>query len=162
MKSTTSSYHFTPDIDYKFPCEGGHGFLHWYLKKYSWLTYSWQENGGYYLPCVLFARSIDIIFARSIDIRKGKGVFVETAFTNFKKMYEVCDLHAAREYHKDAIAVFDAFVERMNGKRESVLIQLREGVKAILNNRKKFCSITEIIVLSGRQNMLSVVIMIVA
>ena len=38
-------------------------------------------------------------------------MLVETAFTNFKKMYEVCDLHAAREYHKDAIAVCDAFVE---------------------------------------------------
>ena len=33
-------YHFTPDIDYKFPHEGGCGFLHRYLRKYSWLTYS--------------------------------------------------------------------------------------------------------------------------
>ena len=71
-----------------------------------------------------------MLFARSIiDIRKGKGVLVETAFTNFKKMYEVCDLHAAREYHKDAIAVCDAFVERVSGKRESVLIQVREGAR---------------------------------
>ena len=30
-------YHFTPDIDYKFPREGGRGFLHQYLRKYSWL-----------------------------------------------------------------------------------------------------------------------------
>ena len=43
-------YHFTPDIDYKFPREGGGGFLHRCLRKYSWLTYSWQENGGYCLP----------------------------------------------------------------------------------------------------------------
>ena len=61
-----------------------------------------------------------MLFARSIDVRRGKGVLVETVFTNFKKMYDVCDLHAAREYHKDAIAVCDAFVERMSGKRESV------------------------------------------
>ena len=60
-----------------------------------------------------------MIFARGIDIRKGKGVLVETAFTNFKKnMSEVCDLHAARVYHKDAIAVCDTFVERMRSKRE--------------------------------------------
>ena len=45
--------------------------------------------------CVLSSLS-----ARTIDVRKGKGVFVETALTNFKTMYEVCDLHAAREYHK--------------------------------------------------------------
>ena len=92
-----------------------------------------------------------MLFARSIDIQKGEGVLVETTFTNFKKMYEVCELHAAREYHKDAIAVCDAFIERMSGKRESVLIQLREGVReTIENNRKKLCSITEIIVLCGR------------
>ena len=95
-------YHFTPDIDYKFPGEGGRGFLHQYLRKYSWLTYSWQEKSGYCLPSLLFARSI--------DVRKGRGVLVQTAFTNFKKMHEVCDLHAAREYYKDAIAVCDDFV----------------------------------------------------
>ena len=60
---------------------------------------------------------------------------------------------AAREYHKDAIAVYDAFVERMSGKRESVLFQLREGTReTIQNNRKELCSISEIIVLCGRQN----------
>ena len=31
---------------------------------------------------------------------KGKGVIVEKTFKNFKKMYVVCDLHAAREHHK--------------------------------------------------------------
>ena len=76
-------------------------------------------------------------------------MLVETAFTNFKKMYDVCDLHAAREYHKDDIAVCDAFVERMSGKRE---IQLRGAREIIQNNRKKLCSITEITVLCGRQN----------
>ena len=41
----------------------------------------------------------------------------------------------------------------MNHNRESVLIQLRERAReTILNNRKKPCSITEIIVLCGRQN----------
>ena len=73
-----------------------------------------------------------MLFARSIDVRKGKEVLVETEFTNFKKMYEVCDLHAAGECHKDAIAVCDASVERMSDKRESVLIQLREGAREII------------------------------
>ena len=40
----------------------------------------------------------------------------------------------------------------MSGKRESVLIQLREGAReTIQNKRKKLCSITEIIILCGRQ-----------
>ena len=67
-----------------------------------------------------------MIYTWCIDIREGKGVLVETAFTNFKKMYVVCDLHAAGEDNKDAIALCYAFVERMSGKRASVLIQLRE------------------------------------
>ena len=70
------------------------------------------------MPCVLFAKSI--------DIQKGRRVFIETAFTNFKKMYEMCDSHAAREYHKDVVAVCDAFVVTMSGKQESVLVQLRK------------------------------------
>ena len=47
------------------------------FRKYSWLTYSWQENGRYSIPCVLFARSI--------DIRKGKGVLVATAFITSRR-----------------------------------------------------------------------------
>ena len=42
---------------------------------------------------------------------------------------------------------------RKGGKREKVLIQLREGAREIIQNkRKKLCSITEIIVLCGLQN----------
>ena len=94
-----------------------------------------------------------MLFARSIHVWNGKGELVETEFTNFKKMYEVCYLHASRVYHKDAIALSDAFVKRMSGKRESELIQLREGTReTIQNNKKKLYSITEIFVVCGRQN----------
>ena len=139
------SHRFIPDVSYQFPLKDGRGFLHRYLTRYSWLSYSQKENGGYCMPCVLFAKSI--------DIRKGRGVFIETAFTNFKKMYEMCDFHAAREYHKDAIAVCDAFVVTMSGKQESVLVQLREGARETIQiNRKKLRSIIETIALCGCQN----------
>ena len=105
-------HHFTPNIDYKFPHASGYCFLYRYLRKYNWLTYSRQENGEYCLPC--------IHFARSTNTRKGKGMLVDAAFTNFMKMYESCDFHADREYHKDAIAACNAFVEMMSGRRESV------------------------------------------
>ena len=79
---------------------------------------------------------------------KVKRVLVETA----RCMKCATAMHL-ESYHKVAIAVCNAFVERMSGKRESVLIQLREGAReTIQNNRKKLCSITEIIVLCGRQN----------
>ena len=94
-----------------------------------------------------------VFLASSIDIRKGKGLHVQIALTNFKKIYEVCDLHTVRESHTYDIALYDAFVERMSGKRESVLIQLREGVRETIQNcRKKLYTITEIIVLCSWQN----------
>ena len=43
-------------------------------------------------------------------------MFVETAFTNFKKTYDICDAHADRQYHKDAVVACDAFIERMSGE----------------------------------------------
>ena len=104
-----------------------------------------------------------MLFAGSIDVRKGKGVLVEATITNFKKMYDVCDVHAAREYHKDTIAVCDAFVERMCGKRESVLIQLRERAReTIHNNRKKLCSIKDNCLVWSAEHCSLWVIMVVA
>ena len=132
-----------PDIDFKFPPVKGRKFQHKYLRKYSWLVYSQQENGGYCLPCALFFKST--------DVRKGKGALVETAFNTYGKIYEVCNNHAERGYHKDAVTDCDAFVALMRGKRESIDIQLRKG-DTIMNNRKKLHSIIETIVLCGRQN----------
>ena len=137
--------HFTPDIDCKFPREGSRSFLHQYLMKYNWLTYRRQENGRYCLPCVLFARST--------DTWKGKGGFVEAAFTNFKKVYGVCDYHADREYHKAAVAACDTFVEGMSGRCVSVAEKLRQGLReTIQKNRQMLRSVVETIVLCGRQN----------
>ena len=128
--------HFIPDIDYKFPREGGRGFLYRYLRKYNWLAYSRQENGAYCLPCVLFARRT--------DAQKGKGVFVEAAFTNFKKVYELCDFHVSREYHKDAVAACDAFVGVMSGRRESVAVQLSQEFRdTVMKNRQMLRSIVK-------------------
>ena len=99
MKSTTSTVTISLLILIKFPHDGGCGFLHRCMRKYSWLIYSYQDNGENCLPCVLFARSI--------DVWKSKGVLDEITYTNFMMMYEVCDLHAARECYKDAIALCD-------------------------------------------------------
>jgi len=104
--------HFSPGPDFKFPKEKSRGFRHEYLRRYKWLAYSKKDNWGYCVPCVLFATSA--------DVRKGKGAFVETAFTNFKKIYELCDAHAGRKYHNDADATCDAFMGRWSGREESV------------------------------------------
>ena len=78
---------------------------------------------------------------------------MEVPFKNFKKAYEICDAHAERQYHKDAVVACDAFIERMCGKRESVALQLIKELREVVQkNRKKLHSIVETIVLCGRQN----------
>ena len=78
-------------------------------------------------------------------------MFVEAAFTNFKKVYEACDFHAEREYHKAVVAACDAFVEWMSGRRESVAVQLRQGWRdTTQKNRQMLRSIVETIVLCGQ------------
>ena len=144
-KYSFDCHHFTPELDYKFPKDKSRSFQHQYLRKYKWLRYSRQDNGGYCLPCVLFPTST--------DARKGKGTFVDTAFTNFKKAYEMCDNHAERHYHKDAVTFCDGFVKRMSGTRESVAVQFQRDLShSIQTNKQKLGSIVETVVLCGRQN----------
>ena len=80
-------------------------------------------------------------------------MFVEAAFTKFKKMYELCDCHASREYHKDAVAACDAFVGMMSGRCESVAVLLNQEFRdTIQKNRQMLLSVVETIILCGRQN----------
>ncbi len=126
--------HVSPGQDYKFPRVNSRSFRYQYLQRYKWLIYSQKKNGGYCLPCVLFSRSIDCRKGKG----KGKGTFVEMAFTNFKKTYDICD----------------AFIERMSSRQESVVVQLRSELRdTIQKNRQKLHSIVETIVLCGRQNL---------
>ena len=85
--------HFYPGVDFKFPREHSRSFQYQYLRRYKWLVYSQQQNGGFCLPCVLFARN-------TLDARKGRGTFVDRAFTNFKKAYDICNAHADCQYHR--------------------------------------------------------------
>ena len=92
-----------------------------------------------------------ILFARNtLDARKGKGTFVDRAFTNFKKAYDICNAQADCPYHQDAIVACDAFIDRMSGRQESVVS--RGSRETIQKNREKLHSIVETIVLCGRQN----------
>ena len=128
-------HHFTPEVDFKFPKEKSQSFKHQYLRKYNWLVYS---------------KMVDIV---TPDARKGKGTFVETPFTNFKKAYELCDSHAERHYHKDAVVFCDSFVQQLSGKQESVVVQLRRDLShCIQTNRQRLHSIVETIILCGRQS----------
>ena len=47
---------FKPGANYKFPKrDNGRAFQYRWLELHPWLAYSKQENGGFCIPCVLFA-----------------------------------------------------------------------------------------------------------
>ena len=57
-------------------------------------------------------------------------------------LQEMCDLHAAARGVPQSVC--EASIDEMSDKRESVLIQLREGARqSIQSNRKKLCSIID-------------------
>ena len=48
--------HFQPSVNYTFPKRAsGRSFQHQWLQTFPWLVYSKQKDGGFSLPCVLFA-----------------------------------------------------------------------------------------------------------
>ena len=75
--------HFKPGTDHKFPKSSGTGrsFKHQWLTQFPWLTYSKQENGGFCLPCLIFASS----GYRGSD----PGVLVSRPLTAFTKASEL-------------------------------------------------------------------------
>ena len=78
--------HFMPEVGYNFPRGvNSRTFQHKWLRDYQpWLVYSIQENGGYCLPCFLFATKY-----------RGSepGVLVRRPLTNFNKALEILNKH---------------------------------------------------------------------
>ena len=115
------------------------------MRRYPWLRYSKQENGGYCLPCVLF-------YERK-NLRAHAGELVSRALTNFKNATDIMKKHEQNDYHKEAVATTDQFVEVMSGQGDCISIQTDNVAKElVVNNRKKLQSIFETIILCGRQN----------
>ena len=139
-------HHFSPDLLYKFPKNSvGRSFQHQWMRRYPWLRYSKQEDGGYCLPCVLFYRRK--------NLRAQAGVLVSNVLTNFKNTIDIMKKHEQNDYHKEAVATMDQFVEVMSGQRDCVSIQINNAAKElVVSNRKKLQSIIETIILCGRQN----------
>ena len=80
--------HFKPGVNYNFPKSSGtsRSFQYRWLIQFPWLAYSKQENGGFCLPCLIFASS----GYRGSD----PGVLVSRPLTAFMKALELLRKHA--------------------------------------------------------------------
>ena len=98
---------FRPTSDFKFPKgPNGRSFqLHW-LESFPWLAYSKEKNGGYCIPCLLFASNGSGY--RSSD----PGVLVQSPLIQFSKALEVLRKHTAKEYHQISVVRAEEFLEQ--------------------------------------------------
>ena len=109
------------------------------------LVYSKQEDGGFCLPCVLFAPAG--------YHGSNPGVLVSYPLIVFKKALETLQKHADKEHHKSAIVLAEEFKRTMSGQQPNIQQRLSKDLAdRISNNRQKLESIIKTIVLCGRQN----------
>jgi len=74
--------HSTPTPADVFPSCNGRRFQLSWLARFKWLRYSKHDNGGYCLPCVLFARS-------GVQPGVDPDALVSKPFVNFRRATEL-------------------------------------------------------------------------
>lgn len=141
---------YVPSSEFKFPAHDDYGkqrrFSHAWLQDHSpWLTYSKVLDGGFCLPCVLFARP-----QANVDV----GVLVTKPLTTFNKATEILRKHSTQvKYHKNAMIDMNNFMHRMEQRQLSVYdLAHTTHARLIEKNRLKLKSILKCIVWCGRQN----------
>ena len=138
--------HFKPGADYSFPkSTSGCAFQYRWLVQFPWLAYSKQENGGFCLPCVLFASS----GYHGSD----PGVLVSRPLTAFAKALELFCKHADKGYHKEAVIGSEEFLKVMTNQQPDIRNRLSQAMAdRVASNRQKLASIFKTIAFCGRQN----------
>ena len=138
--------HFKPGANYSFPkSSSGRKFQYRWIVQYPWLVISRHVNGGFCLPCALFAQS----GYHGSD----PGILVSHPLTMFTKALELFHKHANKGYHKEAVVRADKFVKVMSHKQPDIRSRLSQAkADMIALNCKKLASIFETIVLCGTQN----------
>ena len=137
---------FEPGASYVFPKgSSGRAFQFRWLQLYPWLAYSKEKNGGFCIPCVLFART----GYHGAD----PGVLVRSPLVSFSKALELLSKHAAKAYHKTAMVRADSFLQVMRNQFPAIQCQMNQAMAdRIACNVKKLSSIVKTIVFCGRQN----------
>ena len=138
--------HFHPPPDYNFPRgEKGRTFQYRWLQSFPWLVYSKQKNGGYCLPCV--------VFASTGYQGSNPGVLVSRPLTAFNKALELLRKHADKEHHKVAVVRADEFKKTMTNQQPTIQGRISRALAGrVAINRQKLGSIMKTIVLCGGQN----------
>ena len=109
------------------------------------LVYSRQQNGGYCLPCVLFATAG--------YHRCNSGVLLSCPLASTRKSLELLRKHPNKEHHKTAVVRSESFLFTTSNQQQSIeCVMSRTVANKVAENCQKLGSIVNTIVLCGRQN----------
>ena len=75
-----------------------------WLTEFQWLVFSPKTQGGFYIPCALFAKE---------EERKHLGQLVNKPFVNWKKKNEILPQHNEKLYHCKAVDLAKMFATRI-------------------------------------------------
>lgn len=149
-KHLTMSYE--PPRNYEYPehkeGEQKRKFRSDWLKEYSWLVYSQQQNGAYCLPCILFSGP-DSGGKHSVAL----GSLVARPLCKYKKALEIFRNHSATDYHKMTVLRSTHFKDTYENPEKAVNILIEtDKLKMIKSNRERLIPIVKTIILCGREN----------
>ena len=137
---------FRPSENYKFPVNQMYGrnrhFRFQWLQNNSWLAYSPLKNGGYCVPCVLFATH-----------KANLGQLVNSPLTNFARAATTLSEHAKQTTHLKSVAAMAEAELRFRHSAPSVVQQLSsETTKILSQNKAKLTSFLKTVVFCAKQN----------
>ena len=113
-----------------------------WLRNHSWLAYSPSEDGGYCIPCVLFATD-----------KTNLGQLVNTPLTNFARAATTLSEHAKQSTHLKSVTAMAEAELRFRHSAPSIVQQLSSQTSQILSqNREKLTSIIKTVVFCAKQN----------
>ena len=129
--------HFRQGENYALPKVFMNGcnrsFQRSWRQRYPWLVYSKECDGGFCLPCVLFA------------IRESLGTLVTTPFNRCTKVSKGCRKHEIHCYHIDAMVAYDNFLTTSRNPQKNIQVQIEsKRGRTIKRNReivKKCCKV---------------------
>ena len=116
-----------------------------WLQEYQWLVYSPKWNGGFCLPCVLFAPE-----------NSKLGQLYREPLLNFTRFKSACDRHWEYPAHKNSLVKYDAFMASLEKQRRGggdIVQQLLvcSGEQSA-ENMEKLKGLVSTVVFCGKQN----------
>ena len=141
-----STHIFRPPENYTFPVNHLYGrnrhFRFQWLRNHNWLAYSPSKDGGYCIPCVLFATD-----------KTNLGQLVNKPLTNVVRASTIFNEHAKQSTHMKSVTAMAEAELRFRHSAPSVVQHLSAETSQILSqNRAKLTSIIKTVVFCAKQN----------